>query len=145
MTATTKDAVLVLCIGNSCRSQMAEGFLRHFAPETVEVTSAGTDPESEVHPLAIQVMAEEGIDISSQRPKNVKGFLGRISIHYLIIVCDDAQQKCPRIFPGMRERLVWPFEDPAQFTGSQDEVVAAFRRVRDEIRGCILNWLAEAR
>lgn len=138
-----KQKVLILCTGNSCRSQMAEGFLRHLAPDAFEVTSAGTTPAETVHPLAIQVMAEVGVDISRHRPKDVKDFLGRLFIHYLIIVCDDSQQKCPKIFPGMRQRLVWPFEDPAELAGSPEEIVAAFRRIRDQIAEKIHAWVSQ--
>lgn len=138
-----KEKVLILCAGNSCRSQMAEGFWRHHGGDAFDVASAGTDPSERVHPVAIQVMAEMGIDISQQRPKNVKEFLGRTIVQYLVIVCDDAQQKCPRIFPGMRTRLFWPFEDPAQFTGTSDETLAVFRRVRDGIREQILKFLRD--
>lgn len=143
MSIGQKEKVLILCAGNSCRSQMAEGFWRHYGGDAFEVSSAGTDPSERVHPVAIQVMAEIGIDISQQRPKTVKEFLGRTIVQYLVIVCDDAQQKCPRIFPGMRERLFWPFEDPAQFTGTSEERLALFRRVRDGIREKILTFLRD--
>ncbi len=136
-----KHNVLVLCTGNSCRSQMAEGFLREFAGEQFDVFSAGTEPKDGIHPLAIQVMAEAGVDISRQRPKGVKEFLGRLPVRYLIIVCRGANESCPRIFPGLAERLFWPFDDPAAFAGPPDETVAEFRRVRDEIRDQILRWL----
>ena len=96
-----KQNVLFLCTGNSCRSQMAEGLLRHLAGERFEALSAGLEPGKEVHPLAIQVMAEIGIDISSQQPKAVDVYLGKTMIHYLIIVCNKAQSTCPRIWPGL--------------------------------------------
>jgi arsenate reductase len=137
-----KNKVLFLCTGNSCRSQMAEGFLRHSAGDRFEAHSAGTDPAQRVHPLAVQVMAELDIDISGQRPKGVKEFLGRMPIRYLIIVCDGADESCPRIFPGVLHRLFWPFEDPARLEGEPDEVLAGFRRVRDEIRHQVESWLA---
>ena len=134
-----KNNVLFLCTGNSCRSQMAEGFLRHCAGDRFEAHSAGTDPAQRVHPLAVQVMAELDIDISGQQPKGVKEFLGRMPIRYLIIVCDGADQSCPRIFPGEPHRV---FEDPARLEGEPDEVLAGFRRVRDEIRHQVESWLA---
>ena len=137
----SKHNVLFLCTGNSCRSQMAEGFLRHLAGARFEVYSAGTDPADRVHPLAVQVMAETGIDISGQRPKGVKEFLGRMPIRYLIIVCDGADESCPRIFPGVLHRLFWPFADPARFEGQPEEVLEGFRRVRDEIRQQVESWL----
>lgn len=138
---TKKLNVLVLCTGNSCRSQMAEGFLREYAGERFNVYSAGTEPKDEIHPLAVQVMAEAGIDISRQHPKGLKEFLGRLPVRYLIVVCDAANESCPRIFPGMAERLFWPFDDPAAFKGSPEETAAEFRRVQDEIRERILAWL----
>jgi arsenate reductase len=136
-----KQNVLVLCTGNSCRSQMAEGFLRHLAGDRFEVLSAGTEPQREIHPLAVEVMSEVGIDISNQKPKGVKEFLGRLPVRYLIVVCSDANEKCPRIFPGLGQRLYWPFDDPARFDGPVDEKLAGFRRVRDEIGIKIGRWL----
>jgi arsenate reductase len=133
--------ILVLCTGNSCRSQIAEGFLRRLAGDRFDVYSAGTEPKHEVHPLAVEVMQEVGIDISGHRPKGLKKFLGRLPVRYLIIVCSGADQSCPWIFPGLSERLYWPFEDPAQFDGSPEETIAEFRRVRDEIRERIVAWL----
>ncbi len=88
-------------------------------------------------------MLDVGIDISQQHPKNVTQFLGRMPVRYLIIVCSGANESCPRIFPGLAERLYWPFDDPAQFQGTPDEIVNEFRRVRDEIRAQIIEWLAE--
>jgi len=140
---TKKSNVLVLCTGNSCRSQMAEGFLREYAGERFHVFSAGTEPKEIVHPLAVQVMAEAGIDISHQHPKGLKEFLGRLQVRYLIIVCDGANESCPRVFPGLAERLFWPFDDPAAFAGSPEKTVSEFRRVRDEIKERILAWLEE--
>lgn len=133
--------ILVLCTGNSCRSQMAEGFLRQAAGDAFNVYSAGTEPKDEVHPLAVQVMAEVGIDISGQRPKGVREYLGRLPIRYLIIVCSGANEACPQIFPGLSERLFWPFDDPASFEGPPDETLEEFRRVRDEIDARVLEWL----
>jgi arsenate reductase (thioredoxin) len=121
---------------------MAEGFLRHLASERFEVHSAGTDPAPQVHPLAVQAMDEIGIDIRGQRPKGVKEYLGRMPIRHLIIVCDGADESCPRIFPGVLQRLFWPFADPARFEGEPAEVLAGFRRVRDQIRQQVESWLA---
>jgi arsenate reductase len=137
----TRPNVLVLCTGNSCRSQMFEGFLRELGGDRFEVFSAGTEPKEEIHPLAVKVMAEAGINISQQHPKHVKEFLGRLPVRYLIIVCDGANESCPRIFPGLVERLFWPFDDPAKFTGTPEATLAEFRRVRDEIRERIVEWL----
>lgn len=133
--------ILVLCTGNSCRSQIAEGYLRHYAGDRFSIHSAGTKPAERVHPLAIVVMAEDGIDISNGRPKDVAEFLGRMTVRYLIIVCSGANESCPRIFPGMLHRLYWPFDDPAAFHGTEQETLQEFRRVRDEIKSHILNWL----
>jgi arsenate reductase len=136
-----KPNILVLCSGNSCRSQMAEGYLRNLAGDRFDVYSAGTEPKPEVHPIAVEVMGEDGIDISGRRPKGLQEFLGRLHIRHLIIVCSGADQSCPRIFPGMPERLYWPFDDPAQFDGSREETLAEFRRVRNEIKDRIVQWL----
>jgi arsenate reductase len=137
----SKPNILVLCTGNSCRSQMAEGFLRQYAGDRYDVYSAGTEPAGAVHPLAIQVMHEAGIDISGQHPKRVREYLGRIFVNYLIIVCDSANRTCPRIFPGMGQRLFWPFDDPAAATGTPEEVLDEFRRVRDEIQAKIQEFV----
>ena len=139
-----KHNVLFLCTGNSCRSQMAEGFLRHLAVDRFDVFSAGTDPAERVHPLAVRVMSERGVDISTQRPKGVKEYLGKFPIRYLIIVCGGADESCPRIFPGVLNRLFWPFDDPAKLEGSDEAVLAGFRRVRDEIESKLRQWLPGA-
>jgi arsenate reductase (thioredoxin) len=136
-----KPTVLILCTGNSCRSQMAEGFLRHYAGDRFEARSAGTKPATEVHPLAVQVMAEVGIDITGHRPKHADTFAGQ-PVAYLITVCGNADQACPRGLAGNGERMHWPFDDPAGFEGTEEEVLAGFRRVRDEIGAKIRAWLA---
>jgi arsenate reductase (thioredoxin) len=139
----TKDNALILCTGNSCRSQMAEGYLRQLAGDRFEVFSAGMVPKDKVHPLAVEVMAEDDVDISRQHPQDVVEFLGRLRPHYLIVVCDKANETCPTIFPGMVERLYWPFDDPDAFRGSPKDTLEEFRRVRDEIKSKIKSWLAE--
>jgi arsenate reductase (thioredoxin) len=126
----SKTKVLFLCTGNSCRSQMAEGFLRTVAGDQFEAHSAGTKP-SVVNPVAIEVMRELGIDVSGQRSKNVVDYVGT-HFQYVITVCDNAKEQCP-IFPGPSIREHWPFDDPADATGSREEKLAVFRRVRDEI------------
>jgi arsenate reductase (thioredoxin) len=136
-----KPNILVLCTGNSCRSQMAEGYLRHYGGDRFHVHSAGTEPAERVSRTAIKVMAEDSIDISGGKPKHVKEFLGRMAVRYLIIVCRGANESCPRIFPGMSEKLLWPFDDPAGFVGTEEETLKEFRRVRDEIKHKILTWL----
>ncbi len=125
-----KTRVLILCTGNSCRSQMAEGILRHYGADKLEVESAGSEPSS-VNPLAIQVMGEIGIDISHHRSKHVKEFLGE-HFHYIITVCDKANESCP-IFPGPSQRLHWSFPDPPHGKEVTEEVLQAFRNVRDQI------------
>lgn len=136
-----KPNLLILCTGNSCRSQMAEGYLRGLGGARFDVHSAGTEPAERVHPVAIQVMAEDGIDISSGRPQHLNEFWGRIDVRYLIIVCSGAQESCPRSLPGVSEKLFWPFDDPAAYRGSQQETLAEFRRVRDQIKQQVLSWL----
>lgn len=137
----SKPNILILCTGNSCRSQIAEGYFRHYAADRFDTHSAGTEPKDEVHPLAVQVMAEEGIDISGHRPKDLQEFLGHMAVRYLIVVCDGANESCPRIWPGVLNRLYWPFGDPAAFAGSSEATVSEFRRIRDEIKAQILAWL----
>ncbi len=122
--------VLFLCTGNSCRSQMAEGWLRHLAGDRFRAYSAGLRP-GVVHPLAIEVMREAGVDISGQQSKDVSTLLGR-HFAYVITVCDRARDSCP-IFPGPSVREHWPIEDPATAEGSHEERMRVFRAVRDEI------------
>ena len=124
-------SVLILCTGNSCRSQMAEGFLRSFAP-SFEVHSAGTRPATAVHPLAVEAMREVGIDIVSHEPKTVDRFLDQ-PFDYVVTVCDGARETCPLFTGKVDRRLHIGFEDPAEATGSRDEQLAMFRRVRDQI------------
>jgi arsenate reductase len=121
---------------------MAEGFFRHAVGDRFEVHSGGTKPAERVHPLAIKVMAEVGIDISSQRPKQAQVFLDGRPIELLVTVCSSADSECPANLPGVKHRLHWPFDDPAEFTGTEAEVLAGFRRVRDEIRQQIETWAA---
>ena len=126
-----KKRVLILCTGNSARSQMAEGLLAHDAGDSFEVKSAGTKP-GHVRPEAIAVMKELGIDIFGHRSKHVDEFEGQ-SFDYVLTVCDNAQESCP-LFPGQAKRIHRGFEDPAVFWGTKEERLALFRRVRDEIR-----------
>jgi arsenate reductase len=138
-----KPVVLVLCTGNSARSQMAEGFLRKYKGDTFTAASAGTDPKSQVHPLAIRAMKEIGIDISAQRPRDIKEFLGKSPVRHVLIVCDNANQSCPRIWPGAFTRTFMPFDDPAAATGSEEQRLAVFRRVRDQIDEAMRQWIPE--
>jgi arsenate reductase len=130
---------LVLCTGNSCRSQMAEGLVNHFLGETWEARSAGTDPAGYVHPLAVQAMAELGIDISGRRSKPVDEFRGA-AFDLVVTVCDDAAEACP-MWLGQGRVAHISFPDPARATGTLDEQLAAFRRVRDDLRTQILGFL----
>jgi len=127
-----QQRVLVLCTGNSARSQMAEGLLRHDAGDRFEVFSAGVDPAARVRPEAIAVMQELGIDISGHRAKHLDEFAGQ-KFNYVLTVCDNAKEACP-IFPGQTVTIHHCFLDPAAFDGSEEERIALFRRVRDEIR-----------
>ena len=124
--------ILVLCTGNSCRSHLAEGLLREAAGDLFEIASAGSKPAGYVHPLAIRAMAEVGLDISRHHSKHMSEFLDR-PVETVITVCGNADQACP-IFPGQVNRHHWPFDDPAHATGTEEEQLAVFRRVRNEIR-----------
>ncbi len=129
--AMEKPKVLFLCTGNSARSQMAEGYLRHVAGDWFEPLSAGVDPKG-LNPLAIEVMQEIGIDIANQQSKNVAEFFGQ-AIPYVITVCDNARERCP-LFPRTDKFFHWSFDDPALAVGSHDDKLRVFRRVRDELR-----------
>lgn len=137
--------VLFLCTGNSCRSQMAEGWLRKLGGDRFESLSAGARPAGYVHPLAVEVMKEAGIDISSQESKSIADFLPPQGEppDVIVSVCDAAAMECPT-FPGDVQRITMPFEDPAYVLGTEEEKRAAFRRIRDEIRAAIekrlLSW-----
>jgi arsenate reductase (thioredoxin) len=126
----SRAKVLFLCTGNSARSQMAEGYLRHVAGGEFEPVSAGVEPKG-LNPLAVEAMREIGIDISQQTSKDVREFLGQ-AIPYVVTVCDNAKARCP-VFPRTYKFLHWSLEDPAEAVGSHDEKLAVFRRVRDEI------------
>jgi arsenate reductase len=132
MNAPSLPLVLVLCTGNSCRSHLAEGILRAAAGGLFQVASAGSKPAGYVHPLALQAMQEIGIDISSHRSKHLNEFLSQ-PVETVITVCGNADQACP-MFPGQLNRHHWGFDDPAHATGSDEEKLVVFRRVRDEIR-----------
>jgi len=123
--------ILVLCTGNSCRSQMAEGLIKSFNP-SLDVLSAGTEPSGKVHPKAILAMKEIGIDISSHQPKPVDDFL-QDSFDFVITVCDEARENCP-VFTGyVKHRIHIGFRDPAKATGTEEEIMNVFREVRDQI------------
>jgi arsenate reductase len=138
----TKPRVLFLCTGNTSRSQMAEAFVRHYAGDRIEAYSAGLEPK-EVHPYTRQVMEEIGISMDGHRAKGLDEFLGKMHFGYLITVCDRAERNCPT-FPGIGQRLFWPFEDPVASANEEPEkALAVFRRVRDEIAARVRQWLEE--
>lgn len=135
---TGVEKVLILCTGNSARSQMAEGLLRELGGERFSVASAGTHP-SQVHPMAIEVMRQRGIDISHHRSKHLSELLEE-TFDTVITVCDRARQACP-VFPGKVRRLHWSLPDPAAATGDRDARMTVFRRVRDELESRLREWL----
>ncbi len=124
--------ILILCTGNSCRSQMAEEFLKSFDSD-LEVYSAGTNPSSQVHPKAVQVMLETGIDLSKNVTKNVEQFLNT-AFDYVITVCDNAKEACPVFIGKVGKQIHIGFEDPAEAVGTDEEILAVFRKVRNEIK-----------
>lgn len=136
-----KQKVLFLCTQNSARSQMAEGFLREHGGDRFEVYSAGVRAGDESHPYAVEVMEEVGIDISDQYPKGLKTYMGKMGFNYSIIVCSRAEKECPKTFPGVGTRLVWPFDDPRGEDVPEEERLDKFREIRGEIEQKILEWL----
>jgi arsenate reductase len=132
MSEAIKPTVLILCTGNSCRSHLAEGILRQAAGQSLNVQSAGSKPAGYVHSMAIKVMNEIGIDIGQHRSKHMNDFLSQ-KVETIITVCGNADQACP-LFPGQLNRHHWGFDDPAHALGTEEEKLAVFRRVRDEIR-----------
>lgn len=138
-----RPTVLILCTGNSCRSHLAEGILRAAAGDILNVASAGSKPAGYVHPLAMRAMQEIGIDISAHRSKHLNDFLAQ-KVETVITVCGNADQACP-VFPGQVNRHHWPFDDPAHATGTDEEKLAVFRRVREEIRARFEAYAAERR
>jgi arsenate reductase len=134
--------VLFLCTGNSARSQMAEAFLRKYGEGQFESFSAGLESKV-LNSLTLRVMEEIGFELSGQRSKGIDEYLGKEHFQYLVTVCHDAEQNCPRVWPGVHTRLHWSFEDPAAFEGSQEEKLAKFRQIRDQIQDKIRSWLKE--
>lgn len=135
-----KPRILVLCTGNSCRSQMAEGWIRHLSGGSVEVFSAGVDPHG-VNPNAVRVMNEAGIDISSHTSNHVDEYKG-LDFDVVLTVCDHAREQCP-VFPGAKKSYHHNFKDPGNLEGSEETVLKEFRNVRDEIRMYVVNLLRE--
>lgn len=134
-----KQKVLFLCTGNSARSQMAEALLRHLAGNRFEVFSAGLEPKG-VNPFAIKAINELDINMEGHSSKLIDVYIGKVDFDYLITVCSNADQNCP-FFPGMGKRLHWPFEDPAAVEGTDEEKLAAFREIRNQIQEQIEKWL----
>jgi len=133
-----KKGILFLCTGNSCRSQMAEGFARKMLPNDLKIFSAGLESKG-VHPIAVKVMQEVGIDISHQKSKNISEIpLDKINI--IITLCGDAAERCP-IFPGKVKKIHWVIENPAKARGSEEEIAIVFRKVRDNIKSYIISYL----
>jgi arsenate reductase (thioredoxin) len=136
-----KKRVLFLCTGNSARSQMAEGLLRHHAGDTFEVFSAGLEAKG-INPFAIRAMDELGIDIRGQRSKDTSEYMGRMFFHYVITVCGNADKSCPQaLWAQGGQKLHWHFEDPAAATGSDEEIIATFCEIRNQIDARIKTWL----
>lgn len=141
MAVDRKQSVLFLCTQNSARSQMAEGLLRHLAGDEFEVHSAGVSVSDEVHPCAVKVMNEVGIDISGQYPKGLGTYLGKRGFNYLVIVCDRAEAECPKTFPGVGTRFNWTFDDPRGEDVPEDESLERFHEIRDQIEMKVRDWL----
>jgi arsenate reductase (thioredoxin) len=138
-----KQTVLFLCTGNSARSQIAEGLLRHLASDTFDVFSAGIEPKG-INPYTTHVMNEAGIDISGQRSKQVKEYMGQMFFDYLITVCSDAEQNCPQaLWSQGGKKLHWYFDDPAAVEGTDEEKLAKFQDIRDQIEAKLKVWLEE--
>jgi arsenate reductase (thioredoxin) len=135
-----KQSVLFLCTGNSARSQMAEAWLRKYGGDEFEVHSAGLEP-STLNPFTVQAMTENGVDMSAHHAKSVREYLGKKEFTYVITVCSKAEEKCPTTFLGQLYRLHWPFEDPAAVQGSDEEKLARFRQIRNEIETKVKEWL----
>ncbi|MBN1994534.1 MAG: arsenate reductase ArsC [Anaerolineae bacterium] len=139
----TKQKVLFLCTGNSARSQMAEAFLKKYAGDQYEAHSAGLEPKG-INPYTVRVMEEIGISLDGQHSKSLKEYLAKVHFQYFFTVCDDAEKNCPQAFlmsAGRHDH--WSFEDPAALEGSDEEKLAKFREVRDQIDRRIKEWLAE--
>ena len=138
-----RPQVLFLCTHNTARSQMAEALLKKHAGDRFEIYSAGFEP-TDINPFTRQVMAEVGLDLGGQYSKGVKEYLGKINFAYVIIVCARAEKTCPTAFPSIsRQRLFWPFQDPVAFEGTDEDKLAKFREIRDQIDRRLLQWLRE--
>ena len=139
-----KQRILVTCVQNSARSQMAEAFFKKHGEDLFEVYSAGLEP-AEVNPLAIKVMSEIGINIENYRSKSFKEFLGQLQFSYVIAVCRKMENNCPFVFPVVRNYVFWPFDDPSAAEGSDEEKLIVFREIRDQIENRVTTWICEYR
>ena len=137
-----KENILVVCSQNSARSQMAEAYIRRHLGGRFRVMSAGVRP-SRVHALTIQVLEEDGFDVSAHTAKSIDEFLGKLPVRYLILVCGKADRECPGAFPGQPERMFWPFDDPAAAEGTPERRLQTFRRVRGQIAARVRAWALE--
>ncbi len=147
MNPLSKISVLFLCTGNSARSQMAEAFLRHYGGDAFEAFSAGLQPKG-IHPLTRQVMQEVSLSLEGQRSKDVSEYMGKRHFSYLITVCAHAEKNCPRVFPGVGQRLHWDMPDPAALAAALDDEQArldVFRQARDEMFRRIQSWIQDVR
>lgn len=138
-----KPRFLFLCTGNSARSQIGEAFLRAYAGEHFDIFSAGLEPKGEILPIIQTVMSEVGLSLENQHSKSVNEYLGKMTFAYTVTVCGGAEEKCPRVFLSMGKHLFWPFEDPAALTGTQEEILAGARTIRDQMDRKIRDWLVE--
>jgi arsenate reductase len=137
----SRPVVLFLCTANSARSQMAEALLKKYAGDRFDVCSAGVEPTA-LHPLAVRVLNEIGVSTEGQRSKNLREYLGRLSVRYVIAVCRDAERACPSAWPGVLRMFNWPVDDPVTVEGTEEERLDHFRAARDEIDARIKEWLA---
>jgi arsenate reductase len=141
LSPNTKTKVIFLCSHNSSRSQMAEALLRYYGGHRFEAFSAGLQPEAAINPYARHVMGEIGISLRGQYPKHVREYMGRVHFGYCIVVCSMAEEDCPTSYTCVGERLHWPFQDPAELVGNQEQTLAKFREVRDQMQNRICRWL----
>jgi arsenate reductase (thioredoxin) len=137
-----KPKILFLCTTNSARSQMAEAFLKKYGADRFEAYSAGLEPKG-IYPYTEQVMKEIGVPLTGQHSKSFREYMGKVHFAYLITVCAEAEKNCPTTFPGVGQRLHWPFEDPAAFGAADDKKMEKFREVRNKIEQKIREWLKD--
>jgi arsenate reductase len=141
--AVDKPCVLFLCTHNSARSQLAEALLRHRASDRYRACSAGVEP-GHVHPMTLRVLEEAGVSTAGLRSKGLETLLGKATVHTAIVVCAQAAEACPRLYPFAREVLQWPLDDPSCVQGPEELQLAAFRRIRDEIDAKLRDWLSSS-